>query len=161
MLITTDKIPTTKTSAIIIALNERKNAILIPSSHTKVGACLYSEEIIYYGLDGKAFWSGYNIQNHSHKSYHAEEMAVLNYMVWYQNNKDYIDDDNKKIKLKGIVVTFDHEQIKDYTFCCGHCRQVLWEYLRNPDLLVTEVDLEGNIIAEKTLGELYPNPYPR
>lgn len=25
----------------------------------------------------------------------------------------------------------------------------------------TKVDLEGNIIAEKTLGELYPNPYPR
>lgn len=152
MLITTDKIPTIKEQAIDLALLARLYAILIPSSHTKVGACLYSEN--YDGVT--MFWKGFNIQNHSHKSYHAEEMAVLNYLI---DNAEYPI--RTKFLPNGIVVAFDHEQIKDYTLCCAHCRQVLWEYLKNPDLLVTEVDLEGNIIAEKTLGELYPNPYPR
>lgn len=151
MLITTDKIPTTKATAIGIALSARENAILIPSSRTKIGACLY-----YDGDDGCLFWKGFNIQNSSHKSYHAEEMAVLNYLMKNSEHTHYTN-----FSPIGIVVAYDHTQIKDYTFCCAHCRQVLWEYLKNPDLLVTEVDLEGNIIAEKTLGELYPNPYPR
>jgi hypothetical protein len=30
----------------------------------------------------------------------------------------------------------------------------------NPNFLVTEVDMKGNIIAEKKLSELYPMPYP-
>jgi hypothetical protein len=34
-------------------------------------------------------------------------------------------------------------------------------YTLNPDLLVTEVDLQGNIIKEVSLGELYPYPFPR
>jgi cytidine deaminase len=137
-----------KQEAIKRCLQAREKAILIPTSTTKVGACLYDN----YEWEPH-FWEGYNIQNRSHKSYHAEEMAVLNCLM---ETRDCLEPP----KPVGLSVSFT-ANIAQITFCCGHCRQTLWEYFRNPELLITEVDLEGNIIAEKTLKELYPDPYPR
>jgi cytidine deaminase len=146
---------TVKQEAIKKCLEAREKAILIPTSTTKVGACLYNEHD-YGGENFRSFWEGYNIQNRSHKSYHAEEMAVLSYITSVPQVCVF----NPFARPQGLIVSFS-ATIEKITFCCGHCRQTLWEYLRNPDLLVTEVDLEGNIVAEKTLKELYPDPYPR
>ena len=128
-----------KEKAIKECLKARLKAIC---RKTYVGAALYSDtEVI----------TGYNIENRCHKGYHAEEMAVLNATLQGINPK----------ALKGIVVSFSDNDITRLTFMCGICRQIVWQYTLNPVLLVTEVDLEGNIISEKTLGELYPYPYPR
>jgi len=132
----------TKQQAIKKCLEARQKAILIKSSSCKVGAAIYSPYAVV---------SGYNIQNKCHKSYHAEEMACLR---WLQSELD--------LDLAcGIIVSFSAKDIKQLTFACGHCRQTLWETFKNLNMLVTEVDLEGNIVKEVTLGELYPYPYPR
>jgi len=109
---------------------------------TYVGASIYTDN----GVAG-----GFNIENRCHKGLHAEELAIINCIQYGVDPKS----------VKGIIVSFSSNDIKRLTFCCGHCRQVLWEYTRNPDLLCTEVDLEGNIIKEVRLGDLYPYPYPR
>lgn len=123
-------------------LEARKKAVLIPTSKTKVGALLYD-------IDGN-IWEGWNIQNRCHKSYHAEEMAILNALLQKANMNH----------MQGMIVSFS-STIKKLTFCCGICRQLIWEYIQNPNFLVTEVDLEGHILESKTINELYPNPYPR
>jgi cytidine deaminase len=133
---------TLKHRAIIECLLNREKAILLPNHNTKVGASIYT-------VTNEVF-SGYNIQNRCHKSYHAEEIALLNCILHGVEPGE----------IMGIVISFN-DTIDRITFMCGHCRQLVWEYTRNPDLLVTEVDLEGNIIKEKTLKELYPDPYPR
>ena len=134
---------TVKEYAIERCLEARNKAVLIKSSSTKVGACAYTK----LGF----LFEGYNIQNKCHKSYHAEEIAILNCILQSMNPKG----------LQGIIVSFSKNDIKRLTFCCGHCRQVLWEYTRNPNLLITEIDLMGSIVKEMKLGELYQYPYPR
>lgn len=134
-----------KEKAILFALEARNNAILIRSSHTKVGACVYTKT--------GDFYTGFNIQNYCHKSYHAEEIAMINYLLSHRTAS--ID------PIEGIVISFSDSDIRRLTFACGHCRQILWEFTRNPDLLVTEIDLEGKIVKEVKLSELYPYPYPR
>uniref|UniRef100_A0A6M3XH41 Putative CMP/dCMP deaminase zinc-binding n=2 Tax=viral metagenome TaxID=1070528 RepID=A0A6M3XH41_9ZZZZ len=133
-----------KEIAVRLALQARKNAILIRNNHTRVGACVYTRN--------GCFYTGFNIQNYCHKSYHAEETAILNYLLSCTSPID---------NIIGIVISFSDNDIKRLTFMCGHCRQIVWDHTRNPDLLVTEVDLEGNIIKEIKLKELYPYPYPR
>ena len=115
---------------------------LIKDSSTMVGATLYDKH-------GNTY-SGFNIQNRSHKSYHAEEMAVLNAILQGANMKDMV----------GMLVSFS-STIEKLTFCCGHCRQIMWEYILNPDLLVSEIGLDGTIIETRKLSDLYPCPYPR
>jgi len=110
--------------------------------HTRVGAALYSSTQVY---------KGYNYENRCQKGYHAEEMAVLKAHMSHVDPKDLI----------GLIVTFSSDDIDSLTFCCGHCRQIVWEYTLNPNLIVSEVNFNGKIIMEKTLGELYPYPYPR
>lgn len=134
---------TDKRIAIERCLEARKKAILLKYSRTKVGACIYTR-------DGH-FYEGFNIQNRSHKSYHAEEIAVLNCII----------NDVPSNIVEGIIISFSKNDISRLTFMCGHCRQIVWEYTKNPNLLVIEVDLEGNIIKEMKLGELYNYPYPR
>ncbi len=95
--------------------------------------------------------SGCNYENRCHKGYHAEESAVLEAMFNHIDPKEF----------KGIVISFS-STIDQLTFMCGHCRQIVWEYTLNPDLLVIEVNVDtGEVIKELTLGELYPYPYPR
>jgi cytidine deaminase len=123
-------------------LQAREKAILTKTSPTKVGALLYDS----YGNT----YEGFNIQNRCHKSYHAEEIAILNSILSCCD----------KSKLSGMIVSFN-DTIERVTFCCGHCRQLIWEYTMNPDFIITEVDLKGNIVDKRTIKELYPNPYPR
>lgn len=128
--------------AIDHAIKAREKAVLLPGHTTKVGAAIFTS-------DGEYF-DGWNIQNKCHKSWHAEEIAVLNHMI---SGKD-------ASKILGIVVTFSKNHIKRLTFCCGFCRQYLWEYTMNPMLEVYEVTLEGDPLAMMRLGDLYPMPYP-
>ena len=128
-----------KKAAITLCLEYRLKAIC---RKTMVGAALYSDDVIF---------TGFNIENRCQKGYHAEEMAILNAQQTTVGPKSF----------KGIIVSFSGNDITQLTFMCGHCRQYVWEYTLNPDLLVTEVDIEGNIIKEVKLGELYPYPYPR
>jgi cytidine deaminase len=130
----------TKTKAIKKCLDERLFAVV---RKTQVGAALYTK-------DGRIY-VGCNQENRCHKGTHAEEMAVLNAKMHHVNPEDIV----------GLVVGFSGNTIEHLTFCCGHCRQVVWEYTLNPDLLCIEVDENGKIIKEVTLGELYPYPYPR
>lgn len=132
-----------KETAIKLCLEARERAILNRNSSTKVGACIYTKNEGYY--------IGFNIQNKCHKSYHAEEIALINYILI--NDKD-------SNNILGIIVSFSDNNIEKLTFCCGHCRQILWEYTHNSNLLITEVDLDGDIIKEMELGKLYPYPYP-
>lgn len=133
---------TVKKAAINLALEEKEKAILLPNHVHKVGASIYTTDDTCYG--------GFNIQNRSHKSYHAEETALL---CCYLSSV-------KPDTIVGIVITFGDNNLENLTFACGHCRQMLWEYTHNPKLLITEVNSKGEILAEKTLGELYPLPYP-
>jgi cytidine deaminase len=128
-----------KEEAINECLGYRLGAI---ARNTKVGATLYTDD---------QYVGGYNIENRCHKGLHAEEVAIMNARMC----------DIKPSELKGMIISFSSNDITNLTFACGHCRQALWEYTYNPKLLITEVDLEGNIVAEKTLGELYPYPFPR
>jgi cytidine deaminase len=127
-----------KEEAICLALQSRMLAL---ARKTFVGATLYGSKLII---------TGFNMENRCQKGIHAEEAAVIQAQL-HCHEPDEFD---------GMIVSFSNKDISQLTFCCGHCRQVLWEYTFNPKFLITEVDLEGNIIAEKTLGELYPNPYP-
>jgi cytidine deaminase len=129
----------TKKKAIGDCLKARNNAI---ARKTKVGATLYTD---------KNTVSGWNLENRCHKGMHAEEVAIMNARINGMNPSF----------IKGMIISFSANNIDNLTFACGHCRQALWEFTFNPDLLITEVDLEGNIIAEETLGRLYPLPYPR
>ncbi len=109
---------------------------------TMVGAVLYSDTELF---------PGWNIENRCQKGYHAEEVAVLNAQIHKADPKSF----------KGLIVSFSDDDIDRLTFLCGICRQYVWEYTLNPNLLVTEIDLKGNIIAEIILEGLYRHPYPR
>ena len=125
-----------------ICLAAKEKAILIPSSTTKVGAVMYD----VYGKH----YEGYNIQNRTHKSYHAEEIAILNAILQGADMN----------KMLGMFVTFS-STIDKLTFCCACCRQVIYEFTRNLDFIITEISLDGNIVGSKSLRELYPYPFPR
>lgn len=129
-----------KEIAIANCLIARKKAI---TYRTSVGACIYTKYHMFY--------EGFNIENKCHKGYHAEELAVLNCILHDVNTED----------IEGIVISFSKNDISRLTFMCGHCRQIVWEYTKNPNLNVIEVDLDGNIIKEMKLSELYNYPYPR
>jgi cytidine deaminase len=128
--------------AINSALGWREHAILVKPSQTKVGASVFTNT-------GRIY-SGFNIQNKAQKSYHAEEVACINAMI----------NGVKGENIAGIVVTFSDTDISKLTFCCDSCRQVLWEYTKNPNLNVYEVGLDGKIVSMKKFSELYPYPYP-
>jgi len=124
-----------KERAIIAAIQAMKKAI---SFRTKVGACLYTQDKLF---------PGFNIENKTHKGYHAEEVAIIKALDKQINPEDFI----------GIIIAYD---FKDIYPACGSCRQYLWEYT-NPELLITVVDIHGNIRYEAKLKELYPMPYPK
>ena len=124
---------TVKKWAIHLALEEREKAILLPKHTTKVGAAVYTTDDTVYG--------GFNMQNRSHKSYHAEETCLICCML----------SSVKPETLIGMVITYSDNNLNNLTFTCGHCRQMLWEYTHNPKLLITKVDLNGNILAEKNI----------
>lgn len=127
-----------KEIAIKKCLEARKLAI---ARRTYVGACIWTDTDYYIG---------FNIENRSHKGYHAEEVAILN---CYLNKV-------KPSSIKGMVISFGGDEDKP-TFPCGHCRQAIWQYTGNPDILLVEVSIEsGKILGEKTVGELLPYPYP-
>jgi cytidine deaminase len=137
-------IKTVKNVAINQAINEMVKAKLLPKHTHKVGASLYTTDSTCYG--------GFNIQNRSHKSYHAEEMAIL---CCYLSSV-------KPDTAIGMVITSTWQD-NDWEHCygCGHCLQMMWEYTGNPKFLITIVNVKGEILGEKTLGEVYPYPYPR
>ena len=105
---------------------------------SKVGACIYTNHSCY---------SGFNIETKIHKGYHAEEVALISCLRHHKGSS-----------IKGIVIAYDFLTKGIYP-ACAYCRQFLWE-LTQPNLLITVVDLNGEIIFEETLNKLYPYPYP-
>jgi len=65
----------------------------------------------------------------------------------------------KPTNFEGIIIVYKFKGHTGTYPACASCRQFLWEFT-NPDLLITVVDTEGNIIFEDTLRNLYPSPYP-
>jgi len=111
--------------------------------NSRVGACIYTS----YGC-----YRGFNIETVVHKSYHAEEIALINAMLCKTNPKDII----------GIVICYEFNNGVSNSIYppCAVCRQYLWEF-GNPDMIVTTVNKDGEIICEEKLKDLYPMPYPR
>ena len=135
---------TTETSNIIkTCLLARQEAVTLKPTSTKVGAVLVTD---------LSYYEGFNIQTESHKDFHAEEVAFINFLIERER-----DDDEKPLRM---FVTFSNPVLNDLTFPCGHCRQFIWEITQNPDFEIIEIDLKGKILSRKKLSELYPVPYP-
>ena len=135
---------TTETSDIIkTCLLAREEAVTLKSTSTKVGAVLVTD---------LSYYEGFNIQTKSHKDFHAEEVAFINFLIERERG-----DDEKPLRM---FVTFSNPVLNNLTFLCGHCRQFIWEITQNPDFEIIEIDLKGKILSRKKLSELYPVPYP-
>ena len=117
-----------------------RNALTFKS---RVGALLVAR-------NNRAF-IGFNIENYCHKGYHAEETALINALLHGYKGKE----------LRELYLIYDfHEHSENIYPMCGHCRQLYWEFT-HPDLIVTVVSLEGDILYSGKLRDLYPYPYPK
>ncbi len=93
---------------------------------------------------------GFNVENRCHKGYHAEETAFISALLSGFKGEDFEE----------IILSYDFIDKGTYPMC-GHCRQLIWEYTKNPDIKITVIDTLGEEKYTGTLGELYPMPYPR
>lgn len=110
---------------------------------SRVGAVLIAQ-------NNRAFL-GFNIEDHCHKGYHAEETALINALVHGYRGR----------MLKELYLTYDFYGDSDSIYpMCGHCRQLYWEFT-HPDLIVTVVNQKGDVLYRGKLSELYPFPYPK
>lgn len=131
-------------SAIIkTCLLAREQAVTLHPSSTKVGAVLVTNQ---------SYYEGFNIQTKAHKDFHAEEVAIINFLVGLHRSENEIPEK--------LIVTFSDPDHNRLTFPCGHCRQLIWEITQNPGFEIIEIDLKGRILSRKKLYELYPLPYP-
>lgn len=108
---------------------------------TKIGCCLFDS--YNYPLS-----QGFNIENRCHKGYHAEETAVINAIL------QGIDGSN----IKGLMMAGTFDKIYPP---CGHCRQIIWEYTKNPNLEIIILNEGDKETHNYKLDDIYPIPYPR
>lgn len=115
------------------ALTARERAH-VPYSHFKVGAAVSDE-------NGRIF-TGCNIENASYGlSMCAERVAVFKAVS------------EASAKLRRIAIVADTETL---TPPCGACRQILWEFCRDAELLLANLAGKQEII---TMSQLYPRPF--
>lgn len=124
-----------KEDLIKLAISISEKAITF---HSKVGAVILTK-------DGHAF-SGFNIETHIHKGYHAEEVALISALKFGYKRTDF----------DTIAIAYTFPGVYP---ACASCRQFLWEFT-HPDLKIICFDISSNSRSEYTLKDLYPIPYP-
>ena len=124
---------------IMAALQARKLAYA-PYSGFLVGAAIYTK-------DGKVF-SGCNIENASYGATNCAERTAA-FKAVSEGSREF---------LAIAIVGSGDEEIKDYAFPCGVCRQVLREFC-NPDDMIIIVAKSTEEYRKFTLSELLPESF--
>ena len=119
------------------ALKIRENAYA-PYSHFAVGAAVLTK-------DGQVY-TGCNIENASYGATNCAERTAI-FKAVCEGHKEFI-----KIAIVGGKVG---EEITEYAYPCGVCRQVMAEF-SNPEELSIVIAKSEDEYIEKTLDELLP-----
>lgn len=122
---------------IAMAMKARENAYA-PYSHFSVGAALLTK-------DGQVF-TGCNIENASYGATNCAERTAIFKAV----SEGY-----KEFSKIAIVGGKTEEEIEEYAYPCGVCRQVLAEFCDVKEMTVLVAKSENDFI-EKKLDELLP-----
>lgn len=120
-----------------LALAARENAYA-PYSHFAVGAAVLTK-------DGQAY-TGCNIENSSYGATNCAERTAI-YKAVSEGHKEFI-----KIAIVGGKCG---EEITEYAYPCGVCRQVIAEFSDTREMKVIIAKSTSDYI-EKTLDELLP-----
>lgn len=119
------------------ALGARENAYA-PYSHFVVGAAVLTK-------DGQVY-TGCNIENASYGATNCAERTAIFKAV---------SEGSKELAKVAIVGGKVGEEITEYAYPCGVCRQVMAEFSNPKELSVVVAKSEDEYI-EKTLDELLP-----
>lgn len=122
------------------ALKTRENAYA-PYSQFAVGAAVLTK-------DGQVY-TGCNIENASFGATNCAERTAL-FKAVSEGNKEFV-----KIAIVGGQVG---EEITEFAYPCGVCRQVMAEFSNPKELKVLIAKSEEEYL-EKTLEELLPNSF--
>lgn len=110
-----------------------------PYSHFRVGSALLCEN--------GSIYTGCNIENASYvETVCAERTAIFKAISNGEHN------------FSAIAIVGGLDQITDYTYPCGSCRQVLSEHCTNELEIVL---FDGESIKLCTLGELFPSSFKK
>ena len=110
-----------------------------PYSHFKVGCAILSK--------GGEIYKGCNVENAAYsETVCAERVAILNAVS--QGVKEF----------SAICIVGGIEEINDFTYPCGSCRQVMSEFCDN-DLEIVLFDGKNTKLC--TLGQLFPNSFDK
>lgn len=120
-----------------VALEARENAYA-PYSHFAVGAALLTKE-------GKVY-TGCNIENASYGATNCAERTAI-FKAVSEGAKEFV-----KIAIVGGKVG---EEITEFAYPCGVCRQVMAEFCDVKKMTVLIAKSENEFV-EKTLDELLP-----
>lgn len=122
---------------ITLALKARENAYA-PYSHFTVGAAVLTKDGLVY--------TGCNIENASYGATNCAERTAI-FKAVSEGKKEFV-----KIVIVGGK---EGEEIMDFAYPCGVCRQVIAEFCNPVEMLVVVAKSETEYI-EKTLDELLP-----
>ena len=124
---------TTYDELIKSAMASRENAYA-PYSHYRVGCALLA-------ADGSVY-TGCNVENASFgETVCAERVAILKAVS--EGKRDF----------EAICILGGIDEIKDYAYPCGACRQVMSEFCKSELKIVL---FDGKNVKLCTLGELFP-----
>ena len=123
-----------------IALEAREKAYA-PYSHFAVGAAVLTK-------NGQVY-RGCNVENASYGATNCAERTAI-FKAVSEGNKEF-----SKIAIVGGKAG---EEISEYAYPCGVCRQVMAEFV-NPKELIVIVAKSKDEYVEMTLEELLPNSF--
>ena len=123
---------------LIRAVFEARENAYAPYSHFTVGAAVLTK-------DGQVF-TGCNIENASYGATNCAERTAI-FKAVSEGHKEFI-----KIAIVGGK---EGEEIKEFAYPCGVCRQVMAEFCDVKEMKVLIAKSE-NEYMEKTLDELLP-----
>ena len=119
------------------AIKARENAYA-PYSHYAVGAAVLTK-------DGQVY-TGCNIENASYGATNCGERTAIFKAV---------SEGHKEMVKIAIVGGKENEEIKEYVYPCGVCRQVMAEFC-NPKEMTILIAKSGADYIEKKLDEILP-----
>jgi len=140
---------TVLTNTIDMAYMAREQAI---ATNTKVGVCIYA----WNDALGHGYFQGANLENSFKKTYHAEEVALIQGLMAGYRGEDF---------SYMIQIAFAEDEIYP---CCLSCLSWLYEYT-HPDFIIYTI-YNHDIIDQRTLKEMtigfkgvdiYPKPSRR
>ena len=123
-----------------LAIEARENAYA-PYSHFLVGAAVVTK-------DGQVY-TGCNIENASYGATNCAERTAIFKAV---------SEGCTEITKIAIVGGKEGEEIKEFAYPCGVCRQVILEFCDAKNMKVIVAKSETDFL-EKTLEELLPNSF--